>query len=201
MKRALPPCTGSSAITQCSSHQLWLFFRKSFRYNSPERVIRTLPAISMRLHTPQTIGKIDKDNCRHHCRVPFKVFPLTQCLALNPYTYTTGRWLRNDSEERAERYIEFDFDQLRRRVVKLCPGANRIDSFEKKEGGFNRIFIFTCDNKKRIVARLPTKAAGPSRLTTHSEIATIHYRKFDQFLFQCAATNHVSPIQYYYTNT
>jgi hypothetical protein len=50
--------------------------------------------------------------------------------------------------------------------------------YEKKEGGFNRVFIFTTDNAKRVIARLPSKLAGPPRLTTNSEVATIKYREF-----------------------
>ncbi|MCJ1382441.1 hypothetical protein MMC17_005554 [Xylographa soralifera] len=80
---------------------------------------------------------------------------------LDPHTYTSGRWLRHDKLERDARYIKFDFDELRKRVVELCHGASSITSYEKNEGGFNRVFIFTCDNGKRVIARLPTRVAGP----------------------------------------
>ncbi|KAL9099824.1 MAG: hypothetical protein Q9163_004727 [Psora crenata] len=94
---------------------------------------------------------------------------------LNPHKYTSGRWLRHDHLERNSRNLNFDFDALRHRVIELCPGATSIASYEKKEGGYNRSFIFTCDNAKRVVARLPTSVAGPARLTTNSEVATITY--------------------------
>jgi hypothetical protein len=95
-----------------------------------------------------------------------------------PYRYTSGRWLRRDALERESRLIKFDFDALCSRVLALCPGASSVISYDKKEGGFNRIFIFHTDNAKRIVARLPFSLAGPSKLTTNSEVATIKYRKF-----------------------
>jgi hypothetical protein len=66
---------------------------------------------------------------------------------------------------------------LCKRIVELCPGAVSIASYEKKEGGFNKVFIFTTDNGKRIVARLPTRISGPPRLSTNSEVATITYCK------------------------
>ncbi|KAF1999205.1 hypothetical protein P154DRAFT_577142 [Amniculicola lignicola CBS 123094] len=94
---------------------------------------------------------------------------------LDPYNYTSGRWLRRDALERESRLIRFDFDALCRLVIELCPGANSIASYDKKEGGFNRVFIFHTDNAKCIVARLPFPLAGPSRLTTNSEVATIQY--------------------------
>jgi hypothetical protein len=96
----------------------------------------------------------------------------------DPYNYTSGRWLRRDTLERESRLIHFDFDALCRRAVALCPGASSITSYDKKEGGFNRVFIFYTDNAKRIVARLPFALSGPSRLTTNSEVATIKYCKF-----------------------
>jgi hypothetical protein len=68
-------------------------------------------------------------------------------------------------------------------VIELCPGAVSITTYEKKEGGFNRVFIFTTNNAKRVVARLPFALAGPSRLTTSSEVATIKYRTLHSFLF------------------
>lgn len=95
----------------------------------------------------------------------------------DPYHYTSGRWLRRDALERESRLIRFDFDALRRRVLALCPGASSVTSYDKKEGGFNRVFIFHTDNAKRIVARLPFALAGPPRLTTNSEVATIKYRR------------------------
>ncbi|KAL6157740.1 hypothetical protein ACJQWK_08047 [Exserohilum turcicum] len=94
---------------------------------------------------------------------------------LDPFNYTTGRWLRRDAQERAARCIRFDFDALCRRVVALCPGATAVTGYSKKEGGFNRIFVFHTDNAKRVVARLPFAVAGPRRLTTASEVATIRF--------------------------
>jgi hypothetical protein len=75
------------------------------------------------------------------------------------------------------RYIHFDFNALQKKVIALCPGATSIASWEKKEGGFNRVFIFRTDNNERIVARLPFALAGPPRLTTNSEVATVEYCK------------------------
>jgi hypothetical protein len=96
----------------------------------------------------------------------------------DPYSYTSGRWLRRDAQERESRHINFDFDALCRNVLALCPSASSITSYEKKEGGFNRVFVFHTGNAKRIVARLPFSLAGPSRLTTNSEVATIKYCRF-----------------------
>ncbi|KAI4253773.1 MAG: hypothetical protein L6R42_007457 [Xanthoria sp. 1 TBL-2021] len=93
----------------------------------------------------------------------------------NPYTYTSGHWLHRDREQRDARYIGFDFDQLRKKVIGLYRNANKVTSCHKHEGGFNRVFVFTLDHTQRVVARLPTHVAGPPELTTNSEVATIEY--------------------------
>ncbi|KAF4170082.1 hypothetical protein CNMCM6936_005227 [Aspergillus lentulus] len=93
----------------------------------------------------------------------------------DPYMYTSGRWLHRDELERRSRQIVFDFSALRERAISLCPGATDIVKCEKREGGFNRVFLFTMDTGPCVVARLPTGIAGPSRLTTNSEVATMTY--------------------------
>lgn len=70
---------------------------------------------------------------------------------------------------------KFDFDALCRRVLELTPEADVITACQKIEGGFNRVFIFHLNNAKRIVARLPFTLAGPARLTTASDVATVKY--------------------------
>ncbi|OAG44962.1 hypothetical protein AYO21_00924 [Fonsecaea monophora] len=112
------------------------------------------------------------NGCR---RRTIRTIALSRRDRFDPYAYTSGRWLRGDELERSARHITFDFDALCQRVIELCPGAASISNCEKKEGGFNRVFIFTTDNGQSIVARLPFALAGPPRLTTQSEVATIHY--------------------------
>ncbi|RAK97240.1 uncharacterized protein BO80DRAFT_415183 [Aspergillus ibericus CBS 121593] len=96
-------------------------------------------------------------------------------VGFDPYTYTDGRWLHRDALQRESRRIVFNFPALCERVISLCPGATEIVNCEKKDGGFNRVFLFTVDTGCRVVARLPTSIAGPPRLTTNSEVATMIY--------------------------
>ncbi|KAB8268648.1 hypothetical protein BDV30DRAFT_230555 [Aspergillus minisclerotigenes] len=77
-------------------------------------------------------------------------------LAVDPYSYTSGRWLNRDDLQRKSR-------------------ATEVVSCIKKEGGFNRVFVLTLDSGHRLATKLPTKIAGPSRLTINSEVATMEY--------------------------
>lgn len=98
------------------------------------------------------------------------------------YSYTGGRWLNRDKLERNSRYIQFDFSALCDRAIRVCPGATKVIRHEKREGGFNRVFIFTMDDGSCVVARLPTSIAGPPKLTTNSEVATMKYCKRDTYI-------------------
>ena len=106
-------------------------------------------------------------------------FPVKEhCLhtsAFDPFTYTQGRWLDRDKERRDVRRLHFDFDALLDVAIKCSPGARRVTHCEKKEGGFNRIFMFHLDNDNTVVARLPTRLAGPPGLTISSEVATLQF--------------------------
>ena len=96
---------------------------------------------------------------------------------VDPHHYTHGRWLHQNNVQQSSRYLRFNFQALCERILRLIPEASIITDCEKKEGGFNRIFIFTLDNDIKIVARLPTHVAGPPNLTTESEVATMSYSK------------------------
>ena len=63
--------------------------------------------------------------------------------ATDPYIYTTGRWLNRDKLQREARYVKFDFPALCKKAVNRCSGATKVIRYEKKEGGFNRVFIYT----------------------------------------------------------
>lgn len=98
-----------------------------------------------------------------------------EILGFDPHLYTSGRWLRNDQRQRQIRQIDLNFDKLCQKIVDLSNGVKSIKDCEKKEGGFNRVFIFTIDDNSRVVARLPFPLARPAKLATASEVATIQY--------------------------
>ncbi|WEW59407.1 hypothetical protein PRK78_004879 [Emydomyces testavorans] len=108
----------------------------------------------------------------------------TSTLAIDgdPREYIDGRFLHQDTLQRKSRYIEFNFDQLCRIAIEQCEDASGIARYERKEGGYNRVFILTMNTGKRVVARIPTRVAGPSCLITNSEVATVTYCMFESKL-------------------
>lgn len=95
----------------------------------------------------------------------------------DPHEYTNGRWLRADAAQREARRVKFDFPSLCQKAISSAPGAKGILKCLKLEGKFNRAFIICLDNGIKVVARVPYSVAGPSRLVTNSEGATMAYRK------------------------
>ncbi|PPJ59924.1 hypothetical protein CBER1_11384 [Cercospora berteroae] len=81
----------------------------------------------------------------------------------DPFVYTQGHWLDRDQTQREARILKFDFDALLDTAVKCSPGALRVVQCEKKEGGFNRVFMIQLDNDATVVACLPTRLAVKQR--------------------------------------
>ncbi|KAK4553092.1 hypothetical protein LTR86_009819 [Recurvomyces mirabilis] len=98
-------------------------------------------------------------------------------IAFDPYSSSRGRWLDRDERRQRARRQEFNFDALLDVAVKCSKGAHEVVSCEKREGGFNRVFLIEFDNKAKVVAKVPMRAAGPAALTTMSEVATLRYVK------------------------
>jgi hypothetical protein len=147
--------------------------RRVFR---PTRASGPKPVSASRaLHTAISAGANEQVL---HCKdrlsltLPELTFKLT---ASDPYVYTTGRWLDQDRIQCEARHVKFDFAALCAKAVKVCTGATKVVRYEKKEGGFNRVFLLSMDNGARVVARVPYRIAGPRRLTTNSEVATMAY--------------------------
>jgi hypothetical protein len=86
--------------------------------------------------------------------------------------------MRNDAKQQQARHVTFNFPKLCEKVIESSPGARKIMRCDKVEGNSNRVFIMHLDNDSKVVARIPFSVAGPSRLTTNSEVATMSYREF-----------------------
>ncbi|KAK2789274.1 hypothetical protein FQN51_002723 [Onygenales sp. PD_10] len=100
-----------------------------------------------------------------------------EMIGSDPFDYTSGRWLRLDDEQRKARRVKFNIHQLLKRVLSLSPSAVSIKSCRKLEGGFSKVFVFTTNDGKQVVAKFPTSVAGPPEQVTDSEVATMTYLK------------------------
>ncbi|KAH8829214.1 kinase-like domain-containing protein [Flagelloscypha sp. PMI_526] len=89
------------------------------------------------------------------------------------YNYTSGRWLYNESQQMAVRHSPFNVEALKN-AVKVRTGSP-IKSMEKKEGVFNKSFMCTLEDGRKVTARIKNPVAGPVHFTTASEVATMDF--------------------------
>jgi hypothetical protein len=94
------------------------------------------------------------------------------------FRYTTGRWLDNEALEQQKRYIAFNIDGLKAAAVAAVEGAKSVVHMTKlPEGSYSKAFSIILDNRKEIIARLPTPHAGPAHFVTASEVATMEFAR------------------------
>lgn len=132
------------------------------------RRIRVLPTLHLKSNSPNSAFSSSRKSALGSS-------PPSTPDDFDPYKYTSGCWMRNDSEQQQARHVVFNFVKLCEKAIESSPGAREILRCEKVEGNFNRAFIMHLDNDSKVVARIPFSVAGPARLTTHSEVATMSY--------------------------
>ncbi|KAG6311519.1 hypothetical protein E4U22_002588, partial [Claviceps purpurea] len=96
---------------------------------------------------------------------------------LELFSFTCGRFVANEEQELAQRYREFNFNELARRAARAVQ-ADRCLSIEKlPDGLYNRILLLTMDNGKEVVAKIPNPNAGRPHFTIASEVATMKFAR------------------------
>lgn len=91
------------------------------------------------------------------------------------YRYTAGRWLWNESDQLARRYVHFDINELVRVAAGSLGASNCTEIKKLPEGNFNKTFLLTFDNGSEVIARIPNPNAGRPHFSTASEVATMDF--------------------------
>ena len=93
------------------------------------------------------------------------------------HVYTAGRWLFNESQQLAERLVNFNFDELVKVAMQsLDSGSHVCKKVEKlPEGNYSKAFLLTTESGHQLVAKVPNPNAGPRFYTTASEVATMEF--------------------------
>ncbi|EFE44026.1 hypothetical protein TRV_01206 [Trichophyton verrucosum HKI 0517] len=90
------------------------------------------------------------------------------------FSYTSGRFLYNESARLRERYVEFDVTALKEAVTKHT-GAKVTNLAKLGEGGFNRVLNATLENGLQLVVKIPYPLSVPRKYATASEVATLTF--------------------------
>ncbi|KAF2755863.1 kinase-like protein [Pseudovirgaria hyperparasitica] len=91
------------------------------------------------------------------------------------YRYTSGRWLWNEHDQLACRYVRFNLPGLLQVSSKAMGGRSCVEIEKLHEGNFNKVFLITFDDGRDLIAKIPNPNAGPPHFTTASEVATMDY--------------------------
>lgn len=93
------------------------------------------------------------------------------------FNYTSGRWLWNEEAQLAARSISFNVEALKQTACRALHAQSCASLQKIGEGGFNKALRLTMDDGRTIIAKLPHPNAGPAKLTTSSEVATMEYAR------------------------
>lgn len=93
----------------------------------------------------------------------------------NFFSYTRGRFVRNERYEMSQRYVRFNMEELTNIAAKSV-GSERCVRVEKfSDGMFNKTFLLTMQDGKEVVGKAPNPNAGQPYYTTASEVATMDF--------------------------
>ncbi|PGH15602.1 hypothetical protein AJ80_05466 [Polytolypa hystricis UAMH7299] len=94
------------------------------------------------------------------------------------FSFTRGRFLRDEAGELAQRYLKFDVEELTRIAAAAATGAHHCISVEKfADGMHSRALLLTMDNGVQVVGKILNPNAGRAHFTTASEVATMDFMR------------------------
>lgn len=89
--------------------------------------------------------------------------------------FTSGRWLWNEQQQLACRYVEFDLSALLQLAASAVGSRSCTQVLKILEGQYNKVFEITMDDGRELIAKLPNPNAGRPHFTTASEVATMDF--------------------------
>ncbi|KAH8730345.1 amidase signature domain-containing protein [Phaeosphaeriaceae sp. PMI808] len=96
---------------------------------------------------------------------------------ISSFSYTSGRYLFNESLRLKERHVEFNIEALQRAAEASVGNKHgKVISMKKlAEGGFNRVFVLQLQDGFELIAKIPYHIARPEYFATASEAATLTF--------------------------
>ncbi|RJE25400.1 hypothetical protein PHISCL_02291 [Aspergillus sclerotialis] len=94
-----------------------------------------------------------------------------QCL----FSYTSGRFLYNESIRLRERYVRFNVSALKDGISQHTGCGKVVELRELSEGGFNRVFLVKLEDNSQVIVNIPFAYSVPKTFATASEVATLTF--------------------------
>ena len=91
------------------------------------------------------------------------------------YSFQLHRWLWNEEEQLARRFVKFDVAELAQIAARSVKSETCVEIHKLPEGSFNKVLHMIMDDGKEVIAKVPNPNAGSPHFTTASEVATMDY--------------------------
>ncbi|KAL9026749.1 MAG: hypothetical protein Q9196_004636 [Gyalolechia fulgens] len=91
------------------------------------------------------------------------------------FRYTAGRFLFDEKKQMACRHVQFDMNELVHVAASSTASRACVAVRKLPEGQYNKAFLLTMDDGKRVIAKVPNPNAGRPHYTTASEVATMDF--------------------------
>lgn len=91
------------------------------------------------------------------------------------HRFTSGRWLWNERQQLAARYLKFDITALLKLAATSIGSESCVEVVKISEGQYNKVFQLTMNDGREVIAKLPNPNAGRPHFTTASEVATMDF--------------------------
>ncbi|KAK2812216.1 hypothetical protein FQN50_001574 [Emmonsiellopsis sp. PD_5] len=91
------------------------------------------------------------------------------------FSYTSGRFLYNESTRLRERYVEFNVAALKEAVTQHTGHGKVVNLQKLSEGGFNRVFLARLEDNSQVIIKIPFDHSVPRTYATASEVATLAF--------------------------
>ena len=99
--------------------------------------------------------------------------------------FTSGRWLWNERQQLACRYVKFDLSKLLQLAASAIGSRSCTRVLKISEGQYNKVLQLTMDDGRVVIMKLPNPNAGRPHFTTASEVATMDFVGHSIFLSFC----------------
>lgn len=101
------------------------------------------------------------------------------------FTFSRGRFVINEAENVRKRRVRFDMNEFAR-VAATAIGSRECVHIEKcPDGMYNKSYLFTMDDQRQVIGKVPNPNAGQPSLTTASEVATMDFVSVDSYRAGC----------------
>jgi len=93
------------------------------------------------------------------------------------FYYTSGRWLWNEDEQLKARFRPFSVPGLKEAACRAVRTEQCMSCEKIGEGNYNKAYRLVMGDGQKVIAKIPHPNAGPSTLTTASEVATMEFAR------------------------